>query len=250
MILLTSRTVITAGNKLPVWREVAHLQSGMTETMFMGSIDGQRCFAAEFTGDAAGDGELQEIQIRQFLFEFPTSCQQALCRARVLLTWRRDHRFCGACRAILELSANDSGLVCPACGKVCYPQLSPAVIVGITRNDGRELLLAHNRRFAGNMYSLIAGFVEAGESLEDAIHREVWEECSIKVKNLRYVSSQVWPFPNSLMLAFTAEYESGCAEADGEELSDLGWFTAGNHPELPSPGSIARQVIDQIFLIQ
>ena len=97
------------------------------------------------------------------------------------------------------------------------------------------------------MYSLIAGFVEAGESAEAAIHREIAEECGIQVKNLQYITSQVWPFPNSLMLAFTAEYASGTAKADGEELSDSGWFTAENHPELPSHGSVARTVIDLVF---
>jgi NAD+ diphosphatase len=190
---------------------------------------------------------LRQFSIRQFLFEYPESCQSALCRARELLAWRKLHRFCGACREKLIASDHDSGLICPACHAVYYPQLAPAVIVAITRNNGRELLLAHNRNFAGNMYSLIAGFVEAGESVEMAIHREIREETNLQVKNLRYITSQVWPFPNSLMLAFQAEYDSGEAMADGEELSDLGWFTADDHPELPSPGSVARYVIDQIF---
>ena len=99
------------------------------------------------------------------------------------------------------------------------------------------------------MYSLIAGFVEAGECAESACAREIMEECGISVKNIRYFTSQVWPFPNSLMLAFTAEYDSGTAEADGVELSDLGWYTAENHPELPSPGSVARKVIDSLWKI-
>ena len=250
IILLNRQSVFIRDGVLPCRGGIANLPENSMEFMLLGEIDGQRCFAAEISGNEIPDGDLQEIPIRQFLFEFPESFQQALCRARVLLSWRKDHRFCGVCRAGLEPSAGDAGLVCPDCGKIYYPQLSPAVIIGITRKGGRELLLAHNRRFAGNMYSLIAGFVEAGESLEAAVHREVWEECSIRVKNLRYVTSQVWPFPNSLMLAFTAEYESGTACADGEELSDLGWFTAENHPELPSPGSVARQLIDSIFVNQ
>ena len=236
--------------RLPCWNEAAGLWKNQPEFMLLGTLKGKRCFAAELKENHLPDSRLQEIQIRNFLFEFPENFQQALCRARVLLSWRKDHRFCGACRTELIPSDNDSGLLCPNCRKVYYPQLAPAVIIGITRNNGRELLLAHNRRFAGNMYSLIAGFVEAGETLENAIAREVFEECSIRVKNIRYVTSQVWPFPNSLMLAFTAEYDSGNAEPDGEELSDLGWFTAENHPELPSPGSVARQIIDQILFTQ
>jgi len=247
IIPFTARTVIVSGSRLLHWGEAAHLWQDEPEFLLLGKVDGKNCFAVEFDGNSELAGNLQEIQIRQFLFEFPESYQQALCRAKVLQTWRKEHRFCGMCRAVLQPSGNDAGLICPACGKIYYPQLAPAVIVGITRNDGRELLLAHNRRFAGNMYSLIAGFVEAGESLEAAIHREVWEECAIRVKNLRYVTSQVWPFPNSLMLAFTAEYDSGNLAPDGEELSDAGWFTAENHPELPSPGSVARTVINSIL---
>lgn len=248
IIPLNSRNVIISGDSLPCWQETAELFPPDPGFMLLGTIDGRRCFAAEVPEEPevlpAG---LQKIQIRQFLFEFPVDFQQALCRARTLLSWRKDHRFCGACRSELTPSDNDAGLICPECGKIYYPQLAPAVIVGITRNGGKELLLAHNRRFSGNMYSLIAGFVEAGENLEAAIHREVWEECSIRVKNLHYITSQVWPFPNSLMLAFTAEYDSGNAEADGAELDDLGWFTAQRHPELPSHGSVARKVIDLIF---
>ena len=138
-------------------------------------------------------------------------------------------------------------LVCPDCGLRYYPQLAPAVIVAVTRNSGSELLLAHNRGFEPGVYSLIAGFVEAGESVEAAVRRELREECGIAVRDIRYLTSQVWPFPNSLMLAFAAEYASGAARPDGEELSDLGWFTAADHPRLPGAGSVARRVIETIF---
>lgn len=252
VLVLTGKSTLLsrAGGKaeIPLWHEAETYCSG-GRSVFVGMLNGKRCFARELPEDPGRNFPeyWREYPIRQFLFEFPGDYRMALCRARELLYWRDKHRFCGQCGAELIPSGNDSGLNCPVCRTVYYPQLSPAVIVGITRKNGRELLLAHNRNFAGNMYSLIAGFVEAGENVEAAIHREIWEETSLRVKNLRYVTSQVWPFPNSLMLAFTAEYESGTAEADGEELSDLGWFTPENHPELPAPGSVARTVIDQIF---
>ena len=253
VIILQGRdTVLDFGldeknGRFPVWQEVKAIVNSDT-LMLTGSLDGKRCFAVELPVLPENlTGDLQRLPIRQFLFEYPESSQSALCRARELLAWRRQHRFCGVCQSELLLSDHDSGVQCPKCRAVYYPQLAPAVIVAVTRNGGKELLLAHNRNFADNMFSLIAGFVEAGESVEAALHREVWEETSLRIKNLRYITSQVWPFPNSLMLAFEAEYDSGVACADGSELSDIGWFTAADHPQLPNPGSVARLVIDQIF---
>ena len=245
IIFAARSTVIDSRTSLfPLWKDVRDFLEQDRSMIFCGNFSDRRCFAVEC--EKVPDF-FSEFPIRQFLFEYPENFQKAICRAKGLLSWLKQHRYCGCCREKLEPSSTDSGLQCPVCHAVYYPQLAPAVIVGITRNEGRELLLAHNRNFSGNIYSLIAGFVEAGESVEAAIHREIFEECGIRVKNLRYVTSQMWPFPNSLMLAFQAEYDSGNAEADGVELSDLGWFTADDHPELPSPGSVAREVIDRIF---
>lgn len=238
-----------AGNpaQLPQWQMVASALPESREYCCLGTVDGKRCFAVK--------GELEKVTLdgigkftcRQVLLTADEALKSVLCRGKKLLSWAAGHRYCGVCRKKLTPSATDLALICPACGEHYYPQLAPAVIVAVTRNGGKELLLAHNRNFRNNMYSLIAGFVEAGETVEAAAAREIMEECGITVKNIRYFTSQVWPFPNSLMLAFTAEYDSGIAEADGTELSDLGWFTADNHPELPSPGSVARKVIDHIF---
>lgn len=251
VIVLCRREVLIAVSggfhDLPRWGMVREILPAESRVICLGTLDGSRCFAAEAASLPVLPEEVRLIAIRRFLFEFPADMQAALCRARELLAWRGNHRFCGVCRAELTASSRDSGLVCPRCGAVYYPQLAPAVIVGITRGGGRELLLAHNRGFADGVYSLIAGFVEAGENLEAAIRREIREECAVEVGDLRYVTSQVWPFPNSLMLAFRAEYRSGEARPDGEELSDLGWFTAEDHPALPAEGSVARRVIDGIF---
>ncbi len=250
IVLCGRETVVFAAEgicRLPFWSEVKDLWCEKYTLLRVGKLDGYCCFAFECEVLPELTGALTVRQIRQFLFEFPAGEAMALCRARGLLDWRKKHCFCGSCREKLQASADDSGVICPGCGNVYYPQIAPAVIVGITRNGGKELLLAHNRNFAGNVYSLIAGFVEAGESLEDAVVREIREECSLEVKNLQYVTSQSWPFPNSLMLAFLAEYAGGTACADGEELSDLGWFTAEKHPELPAPGSVARSVIELVF---
>ena len=110
-----------------------------------------------------------------------------------------------------------------------------------------KILLAHNRNFTSGVFSLIAGFVESGESLEQAVAREIMEEVSIKVKNIRYYSSQPWPFPNSLMLGFVAEYDSGEVKPDGVELETAGWYSADDLPKLPDHGSIARKIIDDFI---
>ena len=216
--------------------------------LYLGELSGRRCFgtAVEFLPEILPE-KMCRYSCRSALFELPENLQNALCRAKMLINWKRSHRFCGACGNGLVYSKTDIALFCPECKNRYYPQISPAIIVAITRNNGNELLLAHNRNFEDGFYSLIAGFVEAGESVESAVHREVMEECGIKIRNLKYVTSQAWPFPNSLMLAFTAEYDSGTPAVDGVELTDLGWFTADNHPKLPRPGSVAYRVIRQIF---
>ena len=237
------------GVALPQYKDIQSVFDGVPRFFYLGKLCGQRCFAAfaelpEQTEEACA---VQKFVCRRILPELAEPLQNALCRGRKLVQWALSHRFCGVCRSELKPSENDLALKCPECGELYYPQLAPAVIVAVTRNNGRELLLAHNRNFAGGFYSLIAGFVEAGERVEDAVRREIMEECGITVRNIRYFTSQAWPFPNSLMLAFTAEYESGTAVPDGTELTSLGWFTAENHPQLPSPGSVARKVIEYLW---
>ena len=134
----------------------------------------------------------------------------------------------------------------PACGLASYPRISPAAIVAIVRRDehGERILLARNHRFPPGRYSVLAGFVEPGESLEMCAQREVFEEVGIRIKNVRYFGSQPWPFPNSLMLGFTAEYESGEIRLEESELADAQWFSVSNFPSLPPKMTIARKLID------
>ena len=131
---------------------------------------------------------------------------------------------------------------CSECSRLEFPRISPAIIVLIEKGDA--LLLARSARFAGQFFSVLAGFVEPGESLEAAVYREVMEEIGISVKNIRYFGSQPWPFPDSLMIGFTAQYESGEIRIDGEEIVEAGWYQAGNLPKIPGKLSIARQLID------
>jgi NAD+ diphosphatase len=135
---------------------------------------------------------------------------------------------------------------CPQCGLTSYPRLAPAIIVRIERDgpDSREILLAHNKRHPAGFYSVLAGFVEPGETLEECVRREIREEVGIEVKKINYFGSQPWPFPHSLMVAFTAEYANGDIILEEEELDDAAWFSPGDLPPVPPPISIARQLID------
>ena len=166
--------------------------------------------------------------------------------------WRKDSLFCGHCGAANQDAdspepTGTAGLTilarqCPSCGRLEFPRVAPAVITLIT-NDREEALLAHNIKFTSGVYSLIAGFNEAGENLEETVVREVKEEVNLDVADIRYIRSQPWPFPNSLMLGFTARYNGGELRADGIEIEDVKWFSRDKLPGLPGNGSISRYII-------
>lgn len=163
-------------------------------------------------------------------------------RAVPMAEWRRTNRHCGVCATALARDPVERAMVCPACGHRVYPRINPVVIVRVTRGD--ELLLARRAVSPTGFFSVIAGFVEAGESLEETLVREVREEVGIAVRNIRYFHSQPWSFPNNLMVAFTADYAGGEVRPDGVEMSEAGWFRRNALPTLPGPVSIARRMID------
>jgi NAD+ diphosphatase len=171
-----------------------------------------------------------------------------LLRVFHILQWFGESRFCGSCGCENGDAPGELARLCPRCGRIEYPRISPAVIVLIV-NDRGEALLAHNKKFRNNVYSLIAGFAEAGESLETAAAREIREEVNVEVRDIRYAASQSWPFPNSLMVGFTARHVSGEPKGDGREILDAGWFGAESVrrgiPEIPARGSVSRYIIDQ-----
>ncbi len=229
--------------RFPKAADLESLSIRIPSALSIGERNGVPCYAVELEQMPELSTELvKQVEVRIAVGNLDDSSFTAGCRAKELLHWRRQHRFCGNCGGALTESKTDVAMLCPECGERFYPQLAPAVIVAITRGD--EILLAHNKKFRPGIYGLIAGFVEAGENIEQAIRREVYEETGIKVGNFRYDSSQCWPFPNSLMLGFTAEYVSGEAVADSAELESLGWFHADHLPMIPPHGSIARRLID------
>lgn len=162
-------------------------------------------------------------------------------RSLQLLTWHKQHQFCGQCGTQTTNHTGELALTCSACNIIFYPRISPCIMVLITRGD--KCLLAHHFRQAGDMYSTLAGFVEAGENLEHAIDREVFEEVGLKIKNIRYSASQSWPFPHQLMVGYFAEYDSGDILIDDVEIEDAQWFSYDNLPTIPAAMTLSGQLI-------
>lgn len=188
----------------------------------------------------------QLVPIRELIQSWSTTEFLQASRAVQLLEWRRNHKFCSHCGHVTEIHSKEYAMVCPACSYHQYPRVQPCIITIITKGDN-EVLLAKSVHNKSNMYGLIAGFVEVGETLEEAVQREAFEEVGLKLKNIRYMSSQPWPFPSNLMIAFHAEYDSGEIQLQVEEISEAQFFRFDQLPEIPFKGSIAHAMIMQII---
>jgi NAD+ diphosphatase len=208
--------------------------------VFVGALDGRQCWAVD---DAEAGPDTGALDLRRLWSEVDESTWAAAGRAVQLVEWARTHRFCGRCGASTHEVPGLRAKRCPRCGLEAFPRLSPAVICLVEREDGTALL-ARGPQFAARSYSCLAGFVEPGESLEEAVTREVREEVAIEVTAIRYFASQPWPFPHSLMIGFNAHWLSGEIEVDGTEITEAAWFSARKLPGLPPAISIARSLID------
>jgi NAD+ diphosphatase len=209
---------------------------------YMGTYNGVSCYAAEIESAENLPGCLSVHLPITLLDNLEADHVMLSGLAGQFINWSRNHRFCGKCGSLTADKNDERAKVCTSCGLVYYPRLSPAIIVAVTKDD--KLLLASSPRFRSKFYSVLAGFVEPGETLEECVKREVKEEVGIEVKNIKYFGSQPWPFPDSLMIGFTAEYESGEIEPDKKEITDVGWFKRDDIPGVPSSISIARRLID------
>ncbi len=211
------------------------------DALLVGEWLGLPCYVIEAdTLPAHLAGELMPVRS---LFGFAGPEAFALAgRATQLMDWQKNHRHCGRCGTPTRMKTTEHAMQCPACGLEVYPRISPAVMVLIGRGD--ELLLARSPHFKPGVFSALAGFVEAGETLEHCAVREVREEVGVEITNLRYFTSQSWPFPNSLMVAFFADYAGGEITPDPTEIEAAGWFSMDDLPKLPDHVSIARHLID------
>jgi NAD+ diphosphatase len=233
-----NRLLVADGGALP---SELPPHAAASDSLFLGVLGGRPCWAADAGPASAVDG---------FAFMDLFSLHPALGerrwaiagRAVQLVDWMRSHRFCGRCGVDTEAAPGERARRCPSCGLLAFPRLAPAVITLVQRDD--EALLARGVTFGVPMYSCIAGFVEPGETLEEAVRREIAEEVGIEVRDVRYHASQPWPFPHSLMIGFRARWAAGDIRIDPGEIVDAGWFRRDDLPPIPPGISIARALID------
>ncbi len=226
---------------IPRTRDLDRAGFRAAEAHSLGMLEGEPAYAAR--ADSASEVPGARFEgLRPLFAALGDELFNLAGMAKQIVTWDRDHRFCGRCGAPTRTKDNERAKLCSSCGAMAFPRLSPAIIVAVTR--GASLLMAHADRFPPGLFSVIAGFVEPGETLEECVAREVREETGIEVRAIRYFGSQSWSFPHSLMLAFTAEHASGEIAIDGAEVKEAAWFRADAMPRVPDRASISRRLID------
>jgi len=227
-----------------IWREYQALGFEPASVHGLGRFDGQDHVAVTLNENVSERPLPETIKadgLRAWFGVLDDTALSIAMRAVQVVEWDRTHRFCGACGQPTTKSASERSRSCNACRLTMYPRICPAMMVQITR--GREMLLGRGINFPPGRYSALAGFLEAGETIEQAVHREVMEEVGMRVQNLQYFASQSWPFPNSLMIAFTAEYRDGELNFDPNELADAQWFDIDALPQLPPRLSVAGALL-------
>ncbi len=212
------------------------------EDTYLGTLDGKPCFAAIVPDSDAAPLDMAFQDLFQLYRRLKQDILLLSFRAIHLLEWSQQTRFCQRCGMELKIQDGERAKKCPGCGHQSFPRISPAVIVLVERGD--QCLLASSPRFQDGFYSVLAGFAEPGETLEETVGREVREETGIEVQDIRYFGSQPWPFPDSLMIGFTARYAGGEIRVDGTEILEANWFTFDQLPKIPGRISIARSLIE------
>lgn len=226
--------------------ELEFAQAYLDQVVQVGEHKGLPCYVVDMQSETLDKNATVTHSLRSFFLYNKPELFNIVARAWQIVVFRRTHRFCGQCGSNMQQIDWEMAMHCHSCGHRCYPRISPCIIVAIRR--GNKLLLAQGpSQRERKMWSILAGFVESGESLEHAIHREVFEEVGIKVKNLEYFGSQPWPFPHSLMVGYLAEHDSGDIEVDGKEILEADWFDLDDLPFVPPNLSIAGQLIEELI---
>ncbi len=213
-------------------------------SLYLGTCGGKHCYVSELehANELPHGHELHGLRA---LFGMVDETLAVLAgRAFQIMEWDRNHQYCSRCGTPTEARGSERARACPECRYTVYPPISPAIMILVTR--GREILLARKKEWVNGRFSALAGFVEPGETLEDTVRRETREEVGVEIGNLRYFGSQPWPFPHSLMIAFTADYAGGEVRPDGVEIEEARWFDVGQLPKLPPGISISRRMIDAV----
>jgi NAD+ diphosphatase len=236
--------------RVPRLRELSELGITAVRQQYLGYLEENKpihCYTISVPEKSVAPAGMAFMGLRQLFGLLDETCIWLAGRAFQIIDWDRTSQYCGQCGAPNTQLDHERAKKCLHCGHIKYPRISPAIIVRVERHDpdGAKILLANGRRFrSSKVYSVLAGFVEPGETLEECVQREICEEVGITVKNIRYFGSQPWPFPDSLMIAFTAEYASGEITLEEAEIADANWFKPDELPNIPPPLSIARRLID------
>jgi NAD+ diphosphatase len=225
--------------------EVAALAAEATARIYLGRLDGRPCFAMVLATEPETPPGFDFSGLRELFGRLDEPIHGLAGRAFQIVEWYLHHAYCGRCGTPTELVARERARGCPKCGATYFPRINPAVIMLVER-EGR-MLLARNKLFRGPFYSCLAGFVEPGEALEEAVAREVLEEVGIEIEGISYFASQPWPFPSQLMVGFTARYRSGEIKVEDSEILDAAWFEPVDLPQLPGRFSLARHLIDDFL---
>jgi NAD+ diphosphatase len=235
---------------VPLLRSPEELGLSPLRVIYLGYVEEEGnqtdCYAADVASDSPVPQGHVTDGLRALYPLLPEPFMGIAGRAVQLVAYDRQNQFCGQCASRMTDELHERAKRCPECGLVVYPRLSPAIIIAVTHQtpDGLKILLARNHRFPPGRFSVLAGYVEPGETLEECCAREVCEEVGVDIANVRYFGSQPWPFPNSLMLGFTAEYAGGDIKLEESELAEARWFGADDLPGIPPPFTIARRLID------
>ncbi len=228
--------LVSEGGRLPGVELIDSFGIEAVRTQYLGQLGESHCYSAQLADDQTAPAGLVFRDLRMLFGSLEPDLHAVAGRAVQIVEWDRTHQYCGACGNQTEPSETDRSRQCPDCRIPMYPRLSPAMIVAVEKED--EILLARSPHFPPGIYSVLAGFVEPGESAEDAVIREVYEEAGVVVDEVRYFGSQPWPFPNSLMLGFTARYKSGEINTENDEIEDAQWYRADGLPTT-FPGNIS-----------
>lgn len=240
--------LLKQNNNLPGDAECASLVPHFLRHFQLGQFNNNDYSCAETSKKCVISEQFYTLPLKQALPLFSEDMYSLTVKAFSVINWDRNHRFCSSCGSQTAHRANTFERLCSSCELSFFPRISPSIIVLIKKED--HLLMARSPHYASGVYGLIAGFVEAGERIEETVHREVQEEIGIKIKNLSYFGSQSWPFPDSLMLAFTADYDSGEIVIDQKEIEAAGWYKYNKLPGLPSTSvSIAMKLINHFIQI-
>jgi NAD+ diphosphatase len=229
----------------PLARDIRGIGIHPIREIYLGSLNGIHCYAAEVEGSIGPPKGMSFHGLRGLHGHVDEALFRVAFKAIHTIEWDRADQYCNRCGSKNQPKVGERAKECPRCGFVSFPRISPAIIV-LVEHEGKALL-ASSPRFKEGFFSTLAGFVEPGETLEDAVRREVKEEAGIDVKNIRYFGSQPWPFPDSVMVGFTAEYAGGEIKIDDNEILDARWFPADGMPEIPGKISIARALIDHFL---